>query len=449
MDRISIGIVGGGFTGSLLALHLLNRLPDARVYLIEKRPGFGTGLAYSTGNPHHLLNVRAGRMSAFHDDPSNFLRWLAEQGLDANPESFVPRHVFGAYVQGLLARQMWTEGCNRNLYLVPDEAVEMGFEGSGIILALASGRPLKLDAAVIATGNFPPENPPVDDAVRDVGRFLADPWDEDEVARQNPGNPLVIIGSGLTMVDFVLSLQDRGHTGPIQVVSRRGLLPHRHAEQGPPLDWASLPARQSALLHELRRRCGADWRAAVDGLRPHVQTIWSNWSEAERRRFLRHLRPWWDIHRHRLAPAVSDRVDALIAAGRLTVHQAKVLRIAMAGEAVSVDIRRRGTEQIDTLQAAAVVNCSGPGSNYRRIRDPLILSLLRGGLIQPDPLRLGLDVTNDLHTIAADGTAARMLFAAGPVTKGRFWEITAVPEIRRQCRDLADRIAAAMNRSPP
>lgn len=255
----------------------------------------------------------------------------------------------------------------------------------------------------------------------------------------------------MTMVDFLLSLRDRGHTGPVHVVSRRGLLPHRHADQGEAVPWAgALPHAQAELLRLVRRRCdeAGDWRAVIDGLRPRVQEIWTGWSDRERRRFLRHLRPWWDIHRHRLAPAVAARIGQLIAEGHVTVTPAKVLSIDLLadGMGVEVTIRPRGKSESRNVRTAMVVNCSGPASDYRRVRQPLIRSLLECGHIRPDALRLGLDITEDLRVIAANGRPAERLYAAGPVSKGRLWEITAVPEIRRQCQTLAQRIVQQLAR---
>lgn len=232
-ERKSIAVIGGGFSGSLLAIHLLRRLPpDCRVHLLERRSGFGTGMAYSTGNPNHLLNVPAGRMSAFHDAPDDFVRWLARQpdvpAEMARSDAFVSRGLFGRYVQSLLAQQLGPEASNRNLYLFPDEAVGLTQTASGIVIATASGRPLSVDAAVLAVGNFPPESPPIDPDIYDSKRYIADPWDDAALSAIPPGSHVLVIGSGLTMVDLVITLRDKGHEGVITALSRRGLLPHRH-----------------------------------------------------------------------------------------------------------------------------------------------------------------------------------------------------------------------------
>jgi uncharacterized NAD(P)/FAD-binding protein YdhS len=451
-ERKSIAVIGGGFSGSLLAIHLLRRLPpDCRVHLIERRSGFGTGMAYSTGNPNHLLNVPAGRMSAFHDAPDDFVRWLAKQEDvapdQARPDAFVSRGLFGRYVQSLLAQQLGPAAQNRNLYLFPDEAVGLTQTPAGITIATASGRPLSVDAAVLAVGNFPPESPPIAPDIYESKRYIADPWDDAALSAIPPGSHVLVIGSGLTMVDLVITLRDKGHEGPITALSRRGLLPHRHVAPLPVKQPYADPSRMSGLLREIREAIArdtaeyGDWRSTIDGLRPHLQRWWLQLPDAEKRRFLRHLRPWWDIHRHRLAPPVAARIDALIESGLLAVVGGYIQSMTMANNLIEVTYKPRGKAETQVLRVGHIVNCSGPASDYSRIRHPLIRGLLDAGAIRPDPYKLGLDVDESLHVIDAEGRANGRLYAVGPITRGRYWEVTAVPEIRRQTEELAAQMA--------
>ncbi|HMA50358.1 MAG TPA: FAD/NAD(P)-binding protein [Magnetospirillaceae bacterium] len=443
----SFGIVGAGFSGSLLAVHLLRRLPQgSRVHLIERRGEFGSGLAFSTPNSSHLLNVRAERMSAFEKEPAHFLDWLSslsgEDGLTG--AAFVPRGLYGRYIQSLLADQLGAENGNRNLYLFPDEAVDLELSGDGAVIQMSGGRPVKVDAVVLAVGNFPPQVPSGAEALAGSPAYVPNPWDYEVTRAISHDASLLVIGTGLTMVDFVLNMLDRGHRGPIHAMSRRGLLPHRHAPSPPPVPWVredDLPLSKQIL--KMRSAVETqDWRAVFDGVRPYTQAWWSGLPIEERKRFLRHLRPWWDIHRHRMAPEVARRIDEAIGRGALSVLAGRFQEIEAVGHGLAIRYRPRGKETEDHLAVDHVVNCSGPSSDYGAIEQKLVRALFDRGEIRPDPLSLGLDVDASLKLIGQDGKVQDRLYGLGPVTKGRFWECTAVPEIRRQAEELAERLVA-------
>jgi uncharacterized NAD(P)/FAD-binding protein YdhS len=442
----SFGIVGAGFSGSLLAVHLLRRLPQgSRVHLIEQRGEFGSGLAFSSPNASHLLNVRAERMSAFEKEPAHFLNWLADQGgEDSNGAAFVPRGLYGRYIQSLLADQLGAEDGNRNLYLFPDEAVDLELGADGAVIQMSGGRPVKVDAVVLAVGNFPPQVPSGAQALAGSPAYVANPWDYEATRAISHDAALLVIGTGLTMVDFVLNMLDRGHRGPIHAVSRRGLLPHRHAPSPPPVPWvheADLPLSKQIL--KMRNAVATqDWRAVFDGVRPYTQGWWSDLSIEQRKRFLRHLRPWWDIHRHRMAPQVARRIDEAIGRGALSVLAGRFQEIEATDHGLTIRYRPRGRDAQGCLSVDHVVNCSGPSSDYSAIEQKLVRSLLNRGAIRPDALSLGLDVDSSLRLIDQDGQVNERLYGLGPVTKGRFWECTAVPEIRRQAEELAERLVA-------
>jgi uncharacterized NAD(P)/FAD-binding protein YdhS len=437
----SIAIVGAGFSGTLLALHLLRRCPPAtQVYLIERYAQFGRGPAYATGNPSHLLNVPAGRMSAFHDRPNDFVDWLRDQprlpdGIEPHERGFAPRQSFGAYVRHLLNQELKRPQSSGGLELVRGDVVGMEPSGNGFVLKVGRGKSVAADLVVLATGNFPPEAPPIADQTFYNGPlYRPDPWDGEAFAGLDPIESVLMIGTGLTMVDAVISLLDRGHKGTVHAVSRRGLLPLRHEMDAPgatPAPGRALPTEINALMRFLRDegdRAVADgltWQPVVDQLRPFTHDVWSEMPLKDRARFLRHLRPWWDIHRHRLAPAVARRIDDAIASGQLRIDAGRFRKLEGEGNRAIVTYRSRKARGMVTLDVARVVNCSGPGCDYDRIAHPLIKSLLAEGLVRPDPLRLGLDVTGNCALKDRSGAISRRLFAVGPVTKGAFWEITA------------------------
>ncbi|MDY0873418.1 FAD/NAD(P)-binding protein [Dongia rigui] len=448
-----IAIIGAGFSGSLLALHLLRRCrPEDRIYLVERNQNFGRGLAYATGNPNHLLNVRAGNMSAFPDEPDHFVRWLQNLPADQRAEigdpnvanlgasTFVPRRVYGNYIQELLGDKIWREGQSHNLFLLTDEAVALHRDSDGLSLELAVGRRYPIDHAVLAVGNFPP--------TASTPGYFGDPWNPACLDGLAPDAPVLILGTGLTFIDTVLSLLDRGHTGKIYALSRRGLLPRVHAAVPAPWKYEAPPSgrnlvkllRQVRTIARIAEKTGAGRRAAIDGLRPHTQRLWQEMSLPERARFLRHLRPWWDVHRHRAAPQVMARIEAAIAAGQIEIIKGRIGETTRLDETSVVHVNLRGDSGRRELVVDRVIDCSGPRSDATRLDQKLIQQLLASGQVRPDPLRLGLDVDPAGNVIDRQGHVTPDLHAIGPITKGTFWEIIAVPDLRIACAALAERL---------
>ncbi|WP_149539459.1 FAD/NAD(P)-binding protein [Siccirubricoccus phaeus] len=456
MPHLTIAVIGAGFSGTLMALHLLRRCsPGTQVILLERNGQFGRGQAYATGNPNHLLNVPAARMSAFHDRPEDFLHWLQRQpdGEALAAQGFVPRRLFGAYVRALLHEEVMRPATECRLELLRGDVLGLAKSETGLTLALDGERWLAADLAVLAIGNFPPEAPPgLPRRFLESPLYRPDPWAPEAFAGLPPAAPVLLIGTGLTMVDGVVSLLDQGHRGPIHALSRRGLLPRRHAPAPPQPRPATppLPPSLLGLARSLRaeaRRAeaeGGDWRPVVDRLRPFTQDVWQSLSAEDKARFLRHLRPWWDVHRHRMAGSVADRVEAARASGQLRLHTGRIRGVEEMEGVAELCFARRGDGALQSLRAARVVNCAGPGADYDRIEHPLVRGLLQAGLARPDPLRLGLDVTANCALRDRQGGISRRLFAIGPVTKGAFWEMTAVPDIRRQCEVVAEHLAGIM-----
>ena len=454
-----IAVIGGGFSGVLVTLHLLWRCRrDDRIYLIERASRFGRGLAYASGNPQHLLNVPIEDMSALADEPDHFARWLARrpEGERAGGDDpgfaagFVRREVYGAYITHLLADSITRLGGGRNLYLINDEATALRPADDGFLLETAGGRVHGTDAAVLALGNFPPER-------RQGQAYHGDPWHPHAVRDLAPGRPVLLIGTGLTMVDVCLALLEEGFAGPIYALSRRGLLPHAHAPvprwNGFRLDAEdrrSLAALCRAVRREVRRAAdlGFDWRSVMDALRPHTQLLWQELAPADKHRFLRHLRSWWEIHRHRMAPSVAAQIAAARERGMLRVVAGRLERIETAGDGLRAFWRARGADTVQPLQVQRIINCSGPETDYERIEDPLVAQLIGAGLVRPDPYRLGLHVTRQGTLIGRDGVPSRRLFGVGPIARGGLWEIVSVPEIRTQAEEVAiAALAAARGRA--
>jgi len=256
---------------------------------------------------------------------------------------------------------------------------------------------------------------------------------------------VLLVGTGLTAVDMALSLDQAGFAGSITALSRRGLRPRAHTETGPAVGAVSRPqAKGSHLLRAIRRRATEiGWRAAVDELRPHVQDLWRTHSPAEQDRFLRHARPYWDVHRHRFAPAVDRRIAELEAAGRLRFAAGELVAAAPHDGGARIAFRPRGGDGLEHMQVDRAINCTGPDGDLRRVPDALVADLLDTGLIRSDAHRLGIDVDHLGRVRGATGEAHDHLFAVGPITKGEAWEIVAVPDIRRQVWNLARFLADA------
>ena len=433
-------IVGGGFSGTMLAVHLA-RLGERKVTLIERSVPAGRGVAYATGHPGHLLNVRAAKMSALPGDPDHFARWLAAQELGAGAD-FAARRDYGDYLQSLL-REAAGASAGR-LKVVRGEVSDIRIDGGRANVQLGDGRETKAGRVVLAIGNLPPRDPAQIDAARlPAGVYHGDPW-SGPIDPPGAGPEVLLIGTGLTMIDVAVQLADAGFAGRMVAVSRRGLLPlvhgpAAHVEIGPPEPGQTL----SRLLRQGRRNAEVHgWRDAVDALRPHTAALWRGGSDDQKARFLRHLRPWWDMHRHRIAPAVADRLAGLLAGGRLEIVPGRILAAEPSAAGARVRVQLRGTHYRRTIDAVRIVNCTGADANLDGTGDPLLARLAERALIRPDPHRLGILVDGRGAAIGANGQPSAVLHAIGPLTRGRDWEMTAVPELRVEAESLARYLSA-------
>lgn len=441
MKRDHVAIVGGGFSGTLLAVNLL-RHDGPRATLIERRDHTARGVAYSAAHPDHLLNVRAENMSALPDDPDHFVRWLEEHRPGVG--GFVPRLVYGDYLDHLLTETM--DRAPGRLEVVRAEVEDVSVAPGEVHLSLSGGARLGADSAVLAPGNLPPITPGgIDPAALPDGTYVTDPWHGDILGDLTSDDTLLVLGTGLTMVDIALLAEARGFEGKVVALSRHGLVPRAHARGVPATKRSERPQpTASAMVAALRDRAArVDWRAAVDELRPYTQGLWRAMDVAERQRFLRHLRPWWDVHRHRLAPSVAKQIEAMRDDGRLTILAGKVTAARPDGDRVRLTYRPRHEDRERILHVRRIVNGTGPQGDLTATREPLLVNLRTRGLLRADPLRIGIDVDQESRAVAADGTSSDRLTVIGPMTRGAFWEIVAVPDIRRQAWSVARRLSNA------
>jgi uncharacterized NAD(P)/FAD-binding protein YdhS len=459
----TFAIVGAGFGGTMTCVHLLRLLaeqarahgetgPIAQVMLIERSGRFTAGVAYSTAFEGHVLNVPAGRMSALPDDGDHFLRWARVHDPRTSGGSFVRRRMYGRYIAALLDE---TEAASKpfvRVQRVSRSAMGLRLEPDAVIVELEGGTDIRADHVVLAIGNFPPGNPEIQAAAWSwvhSWRYAKDPWAAGALD-VDPDGDVLLLGTGLTMLDIAIALKEQGHRGTIHAVSRRGLLPqpHRVSIRPPtphkrPASIEHWPATTRGLLRAVRdeirvaAKKGIDWREVVTALRDDTPALWQRMSIEERKRFLRHVRPFWETHRHRAAPDTATTISELIARGELVVHPGFVLGFSEDEAGVGVRIRERGAEHEQVLRVARVINCTGPQTDLRDIGDPFMQGLVDEGIVRPDALGLGLDTTQDGAVIDAHGEVHSRISLVGPLRKGLLWENTAVPELRVEARAMA------------
>lgn len=438
-------IVGGGAAGSLLALLVLRHAPaSVRVTLVDRRAAFGRGLAYSAPAPHHRINVPADKMGGVAPaDETGFIDWLAASGrpVEGFEQSFIPRAWFGDY----LAAQLDAARAGGRLQFRHGDITALAREPGGRWSCTGPGLSLCADQVALCPGNPPPALWPTVPAGASGPRLVADVWVPGALEAVGACDSVLIAGTGATAIDALLDLDQRGHRGGITMTSRRGLLPLVDVPPGPYPDFFDPAVARRGLRSVLRRlreevrtaaAQGVPWQHVVDAFRVHAANTWLQLGEADRRRFLRHGRAHWMVHRHRLAPDIAGRLEGMIAEGRLTLLAGRVRATRITADGCELELL---TPRSMPLRLAAdwMLNCIGPSEDFSRLDDPLWVALFRGGIVRSGPLNLGLDVDPQLRLIDLEGRAHPDLFCLGLPTRGHFWEITAVVHIRQQAEALA------------
>ncbi len=448
MKRRRIAIIGAGFSGAAVAAQLLRRRGGLapQIVLIERGRRFGPGLAYGAFERGHLLNVRASNMSAFADQPEHFAHWFNRRERGQQPSAFAPRPRYGAYLEDVLdsaGGRAWGR-----LKRVRGEAIACRRVEDGWEIDLRAREALAVDAVVLAIGNGASVTPPVFES---HGVPVLDAWDPQAVRRVPRGRDVLMIGVGLTMIDIALTLARDTRMGVIYALSRRGLLPRAHLTDPAPAspEALALPSELSEALHVFRRQVrliaerGEPWQYAMDRLRSRTPDLWRRLTPVQQRRFLRHLRPWWDVHRHRCAPEIAERVAELQAAGRLRVLSGEIVSAKRSPRGIELQHRHRGGLARHRMEVERVINCTGSSHDAASSADPLLRQLLSDGLVRPHACGIGLDTDAEGRVVAASGQPHATMVTLGPPTQGAFWESTAVPEIRVRAALLADLLGRA------
>jgi uncharacterized NAD(P)/FAD-binding protein YdhS/predicted metal-dependent enzyme (double-stranded beta helix superfamily) len=453
-----IAIIGGGFSGLMAMANLIRfgnkATTPLQIILIDRQTSIGDGVAYRTTNARHLLNVPAGRMSAWPDMPEDFVTFAQSKDPSVGPDDFLPRKIYGHYLRKTVFDLAEATGEHLSAEIMHDEVTHLApVSSSGWNVKTARGRCIQADLAILAVGHLPPNDPLANTWSGPRVRYVTDPWASLALSAIEPDETVLLIGSGLTAVDAILTLNRPDRIAPLIAISRRGLMPLPHLRQqraaaGPSglaeecLDPAT-PLSICRLTSTLRRHIeaatesGGGWRQVIDALRPIIPRLWDRLDVEERSRFLRHLRPFWEIHRHRMAPAVANTIDQLRREKTLEIVAGSMIAATADADGIDVTFSCRGLSVTRTERVSWVVNCTGPGAHNRHRTHPFLRTLLDAGTICNDELGLGL-LTDEFGRALDIGLDAHPdLLVAGTLRKATLWESTAVSELRQQAQAIA------------
>ena len=448
--RYHVAIIGGGFSGIALAAQLVRR-GNSRlaITLLEAGARLGRGLAYDTTVDSHLLNSPADQMSLYSDKPEHFIDWSRRNGEPIPHAGFARRRSYGAYLEDSLLGGLVHTGRVDFSAQLQTRVLDIMQSGSGFVVMLADGRHLDCDAVVIATGNPLPADPLTASLAPHSPRYRRNPWEQRDVASMGADDRVLLIGTGLTMVDVALALDAGGHRGAIDAISRRGLLPRAHTDRKehlpPHLHVRLVEGLASWTLREVlgavrgsiddAAQRGYSWHAVFDVLRPLTPALWSAMSAPDRERFVKWLRPFWEVHRHRMAPAPAATITAMQAEGRLSIRAGRITRAFTQGDSIVVEQRLRGESARRQECYSWIVNCTGPAFDRASSR-VLERHLIDRGMLRQDPLGLGYVTGHNGAAFGIRGPVAG-LYLLGPACRPERWENTAVPELRQQADLLA------------
>jgi uncharacterized NAD(P)/FAD-binding protein YdhS len=453
--RNVIVIVGAGFSGTVLAVKLLQQqhATATELFLVERGPVMGRGIAYAKSRFPFQLNVPAGRLSTDAKDPLQFLRFAQLHLPEAGAEDFLPRSLYGDYLQEQLNQAESAPMPGVRFERIWDEVIDIHrAAGSALLLHFRRREPLQANVVVLASGNPPASWLPWTESIQHHPAVRENPWDLPANVRADQS--VLIVGNGLTMADVALAMSADPKSVPLMhTISRRGLLPQPQTEFGSiSLDAVTdriMSCAQSAgeLTSAVRRLArhvqsrGGDWREAITFMRTLAPRIWAELPDRERARFLRHVQPHWDVHRHRLPPQIAEHIGRLRQSGSLRVNAGRVTAAVAQGERLRITWKPRGSPSLQSLAVDYLVNASGPDYALERSREPLIHSLRSQGLIAADTLRLGIRTGRHGACVDSFGQASSRLFYLGPMLRADHWEATAATELRDHAQSLALHLA--------
>lgn len=452
-----IGIIGGGFTGTMTAVQLIRQsnIP-LEIFIINEKETFNKGVAFQPYSDEHLLNVVAGKMSAFEDQPDHFVDWLMKKARYESEDktilanSFLSRKRYGEYISELWNSQLpLAREKGMIIHVIEDVVVELKVHQHELTIQLGNDSELTVMQCVIATGNQLPRNPPIPDP--DFYRsenYFQNPWQLQAVENTKKGLPVLIIGNGLTMVDTVLGLLEQGFKNNIVSISPNGfnILPHRH--NGVSYSGLTDELKENSSLRDLVRllnkhrkkvrKYGISAEAVIDSLRPYTQHIWKNLTDEEKSTFMSRLRHLWGVARHRIPVHTHDKIQRLRIEGKLQIQSGTIMELKASDAFILVKYMDRKEGQVKELKVSRIINCTGPETDLMYLENNFLKKCLLNGLILQDKLKLGIRTnTETFQVLHSNGLAHPNLFTLGPNLKGELWESTAVSELRVQAAELA------------
>ncbi|QKK25089.1 FAD/NAD(P)-binding protein [Rhizobium hidalgonense] len=459
-ERPVVAIIGGGVSGAGVAYHLARANCGERpvIQVFEPRAELGRGLAYDTDDPAHRINVPAAKMSLQPDELGEFQAWIeARDAVAGDPKAKQPdgslfprRRLFGEYVASLL-KPLLEDGRVRHC-----RAAVTGVERRAGRWTIRDdkGGVTQADIVAIATSHPPPAAPGrLASRLAGHPRFVADTTKSAALDVIRPHDRVLVIGNGLTAADVIASLAERGHDGPVTAISRRGLRSRGHAPVPQPLfgDFlADATHSAGALLARIRAAIdaakaeGISWHGVLDQVRAQGYDLWQALPVAERRRLVRHLRPYWDVHRFRIAPQVEAVLDAAIAAGRLEILAGSVADARIEGEFILCILQPRYQRQPLERSYDAVIVTTGPAHGGILETQPWLGALAANGHLSLDPTGLGLACTGHSEAIGPSGEADPSLLISGPLARGTFGELMGLPQVTEHAFFVATEIAGKL-----
>lgn len=456
-----IGIIGGGFTGTMLAVQLIHKLTEScEIILINERETLNKGIAYNPYSDKHLLNVIAGKMSAYPDHSDHFLDWVMQKNEFKNKDktlianSFLPRQVYGEYLCNIWdTAKKNADSKQLKITVIESSVVDLDVSDKSVELWLDNDSKLNLDQCVIATGNHIPRNPKIENmGFFDSPNYFQNPWKIESVKNINKHLPVLIIGNGLTMVDTVLGLLEHGFKGEIYSISPNGfnILPHRH--NGLKYSKLAEELRDDMNIYELVklvnkhiktvREYGVSAEPIIDSLRPHTQKIWQSFSDQEKELFMSRLRHLWGVARHRIPLHSHDKIQQLRIDGKLHINSGKIIDISESIESIIVQYFDKKVNELKAIQVSRIINCTGPETDLTNLGESFLKKCLLKGILTQDKLNLGMKAdTESFQILHSNGKPHNNLYTMGSNLKGELWECTAVNELRGQAEKLAERLA--------
>lgn len=460
-QRKSVAIIGGGLTGGAIAYHLAQREAAADITVFEPREDLGRGLAYGTDDAAHRINVPAAKMSLLPSEEAHFVNLIAEtnalvgdpQALAADGQIYVRRSLFGRYVSEHIQPHLEAGRISHERGRVA--SISTGAQNRWLIVT-ADGARHEADIVVLATTHPPPGVPAaLERALGSDPRLISDATVKNALRRIETSARVVIVGTGLTMADVVASLDSQGHRGPIFAFSRRGLLSRGHARQ-PYANFGEFVASATSarvLLRAVRAtidaaiRQGIPWQPVIDAVRAQATLFWPNLPVAERQRIVRHLRPYWDVHRFRIAPQIEAILSERILANTLTVKAASLVSVKADADGIQVDVRSRKDGQTETITADYVVVTTGPAHGSILTTQPHLTALAGEGFITADAFGLGISCNRRGQALDADGEAQPSILIAGPLARGTFGELMGLPQVTNYAQSIAGEVLEELSQN--